>query len=204
MRTAGAPGPGRHLRVLIADEDKEALHKLASVLEVLGHEVTPYVVSVAEAIELIGTEDPDLAIVVMHKDDEHALALIQETVEYASGPVIAQTRDGDVEFVARAAERGISAWIESTSPEIVQGAIEVAMRRHEETDRLQDKVDQLESALDRRAVIERAKGILMERHGLDERAAFELIRDHARGQSRRVVDVALTVTEGHALLPKRS
>src|SRR5215216_8016961 len=175
MPTKGDPGPGRHLRVLIADEDEEALHQLASVLEMLGHEVAPYVVSVAEAIELIATEDPDLAIVVVHQDDEHALALISETVEYASGPVIAQTRNGDVEFVARAAEHGISAWIESLSPEAVQGAIEVALRRYEEASRLQVKVDQLESALERRAVIERAKGIVMERHGLDERAAFELM-----------------------------
>jgi AmiR/NasT family two-component response regulator len=193
----------RHLRVLIADEDEDALHHLAAVLEQLGHEVTPYVVSVSEAIELIATEDPDLAIVVVHQDDEHALALIAETVEYASGPVIAQTRDGDVEFVARAAEHGISAWIESASPQVVQGAIEVALRRYEETSRLQLKVDQLESALERRALIERAKGILMERHAVDERRAFDLMRDHARAQSRRVVDVARTVTEGHALLPKQ-
>ena len=195
---------GRHLRVLIADEDRDALRHLGSVLESLGHEVTPYVVSVAEAIELISTEDPDLAIVVVHKDDEHALALIQETVEYASGPVIAQTRDGDVDFVARAAERGISAWIESATPEVVQGAIEVALRRYEEASRLETKVEQLESALERRAMIERAKGILMERHAVDERAAFELLRDHARAQSRRVVDVAVTVADGHALLPKRA
>jgi AmiR/NasT family two-component response regulator len=193
----------RHLRVLIADEDEDALHHLAAVLEQLGHEVTPYVVSVSEAIELIATEDPDLAIVVVHQDDEHALALIAETVEYASGPVIAQTRNGDVDFVARAAERGISAWIESASPEVVQGAIEVALRRYEETARLQVKVDQLESAIERRALIERAKGILMERHTLDDRGAFELLRDHARAQNRRVVDVARTVTEGHALLPPR-
>jgi AmiR/NasT family two-component response regulator len=193
----------RHLRVLIADEDEDALHHLAAVLEQLGHEVTPYVVSVSEAIELIATEDPDLAIVVVHQDDEHALALIAETVEYASGPVIAQTRNGDVDFVARAAERGISAWIESASPEVVQGAIEVALRRYEENARLQVKVDQLESALERRALIERAKGILMERHAVDERRAFELMRDHARAQSRRVVDIARTVTEGHALLPKQ-
>ena len=193
----------RHLRVLIADEDKDALHHLAAVLEDLGHEVAPYAVSVSEAVELIATEDPDLAIVVVHQDDEHAMALIGETVEYASGPVIAQTRDGDVEFVARAAERGISAWIESSTPEIVQGAIEVALRRYEETAKLQVKVDQLESALQRRAQIERAKGILMERHGIDEREAFALLRDHARAQSRRVVDVAGAVTEGHALLPKR-
>jgi len=193
----------RHLRVLIADEDEDALHHMAAVLEQLGHEVTPYVVSVSEAVELIGTDDPDLAIVVVHQDDEHALALIAETVEYASGPVIAQTRNGDVAFVARAAERGISAWIESTSPQVVQGAIEVALRRYEETSRLQLKVDQLESALERRALIERAKGILMERHALDERRAFDLMRDHARAQSRRVVDVARTVIDGHALLPKQ-
>jgi response regulator NasT len=194
----------RNLRVLIANEDREALNELGTVLQSLGHEVAPYVVSVAEAIELIGTEDPDLAIVVVHHDDDHALALIQETVEYASGPVIAQTRDNNVEFVARAAERGISAWIEKISPEVVQGAIEVALRRYEETQRLETKVEQLESALDRRAIIERAKGILMERHALDDRAAFELLRDHARSQSRRVVDVARTVTEGHALLPPRA
>jgi AmiR/NasT family two-component response regulator len=203
MPAVSASSTARHLRVLIADEDRDALSHLGAVLESLGHEVTPYVVSVADAIELISTEDPDLAIVVVHKDDEHALALIQETVEYASGPVIAKTRDGDVDFVARAAERGISAWIESASPEVVQGAIEVALRRYEEASRLETRVEQLESALERRAVIERAKGILMERHAVDERAAFELLRDHARAQSRRVVDVAVSVAEGHALLPKR-
>jgi AmiR/NasT family two-component response regulator len=203
MATSNGAATERHLRVLIADEDKDALHALGSVLGDLGHEVAPYVVSVAEAIELIATEDPDLAIVVVHRDDEHALALIQETVEYASGPVIAQTRDSDVDFVARAAERGISAWIESTSPEAVQGAIEVALRRYEESERLQTKVEQLESALERRAVIERAKGIVMERHGIGEREAFDRLRDHARSQSRRVVDVALAVAEGHALLPPR-
>ena len=203
MTQAGAEAVVRHLRVLIADEDRAALEQLGEVLVGLGHEVTPYVVSVAEAVELIGTEDPDLAIVVVHQDDDHALALIQETVEYASGPVIAKTKDGDVEFVARAAERGISAWIESTTPEHVQGAIEVALRRYAELESLQSKVEQLESALERRALIERAKGIVMERHGVDERAAFDLLRDHARSQSRRVVDVAVAVADGHALLPPR-
>jgi AmiR/NasT family two-component response regulator len=201
------PHPGspieRHLRVLVADENRDALRALAGVLGDLGHEVTPYAVSVTEAAQLISTEDPDLAIVVVHRDDEHALALIGEAVEYASGPVIAQTRDGDVDFVARAAERGISAWIESNEPEVVQGAIEVALRRYQEAARLQEKVDQLETALERRSMIERAKGIVMERHGVDDRRAFELLRDHARSSGRRVVDVAQSVLDGHALLPRR-
>lgn len=193
----------RHLRILIADENEAALADLGGVLTTLGHEVTPFAVSVAEAAELILSEDPDLAIVMVHHDDDHALALIGEAVDCASGPVIALMRGGDVEFVARAAERGISAYIETLAPEPVQGAIEVALRRYREAKDLTEKVEQLEGALDRRAIIERAKGILMERHSIDDKAAFECLRDRARSTGRRVVDVARAVTEGHSLLPRR-
>ena len=193
----------RNLRILIADENESALRELHAVLAQLGHEVTPYAVSVHDAIELIVKDDPQVAIVVVHKDDEHALALIGEAVEYASGPVIAQLPDADVDFLSRAADRGISAYVESMDPESIQGAIEVAVRRYREAQQLHEKVDQLESALERRGVIERAKGILMERHGVGERQAFELLRDHSRATSRRVVEVAQAVLDGHALLPKR-
>jgi AmiR/NasT family two-component response regulator len=192
-----------NLRVLIADENEAALRGLHQVLAQLGHEVTPYAVSVHEAVELIAKEDPEVAIVVVHNDDEHALALIGEAVEYASGPVIAQLPDADVEFLARAAEAGISAYAESMDPESIQGAIEVAVRRYREASGLGEKVEQLESALERRGVIERAKGILMERHSVAEREAFELMRDHARASGRRVIEVAQSVLDGHALLPKR-
>ena len=191
-----------NLRVLVADEDRRALDDLGRTLTDLGHEVTPYAVSVAEAANLIAAEEPDLAFVMAHRDDEHALALIGETVEYAAGPVIAHIRGGDVDFVARAAERGISAWIETTSPEAVQGAIEVALRRYRDAAQLSEKVDQLETALERRSVIERAKGIIMERHAVDEHTAFKLLRDHARSSNHRVLDVARAVVDGHGLLPK--
>lgn len=192
-----------NLRVLVANEDRAQLDELAGTLAALGHEVTPYAVSVREAMELIATEDPDLAFVMVHQDDEHALALIGEVVEFASGPVIAHVRGGDVDFISRAAERGISAWIESASAESVQGAIEVALRRYREKAELSEKVDQLQTALERRALIERAKGIVMERHSVDERGAFELLREQARSSNRRVVDVARAVLDGHALLPRQ-
>lgn len=192
----------RGLRVLLADEDPDKLERLGDALQSLGHIVTSFAVSVREAAEIIAREDPDLAIVAVHEDDEHALELIGEAVEFAAGPVIAQVPDGDTDFVARAAERGISAWVESSQPNSVQAAIEVAMRRYRETIQLSDKVDQLQSAIERRAVIERAKGILMERHGVSDREAFELLRENARSASRRVVDVSQAVVDGHALLPR--
>ena len=78
------------------------------------------------------------------------------------------------------------------------------MRRWREQRDLTEQVERLENALERRAVIERAKGILMERQSLDDRAAFQRLREHARSTNRTVVDVAAAVAEGHALLPKGS
>lgn len=193
-----------NLRILLANERKEDLRALGDVLDALGHEVTPFAVSVAEATELIAREDPDVAFVVLDGDDEHGLALISETVTFASGPVLVTVRQAEsAETIARAADMGIAGYVDSWAPADVQGAIDVAMRRHREEERLHEKVAQLESALDRRAVIERAKGVLMERHTVAERAAFELLREHARSSGRRVVDVAQTVLDGHALLPPK-
>jgi AmiR/NasT family two-component response regulator len=193
----------RDLRILLANEREDDLRRLGDVLDGLGHDVTPFAVSVSEASELIAREDPDLAFVVIDEDDEHGLALISETVEFASGPVLVSVREAkNPTLIARAAEMGIAGYVDSWAPQDVQAAIEVALRRHREQARLNEKVDQLETALERRTVIERAKGILMERHGIDEREAFQLLREHARGAQRRVLDVAQSVLDGHALLPK--
>lgn len=189
------------LRVLVADEDAEALDRLAELLQQLGHSACAYAIEVSEVAEKVVSDDPDLSMVVVHRDDDHALALIEEICAYATGPVIALTLDDDPEFAARAADRGIAAQATPTEPDAVQAAIEVALRRHAEIERLEAKVDQLEGALARRAVIERAKGILMERHGVDDRTAFERLRTHARTERRRVVEIAIAVSEGQLELP---
>lgn len=191
----------RGLRVLLADERREALDHLAQVVESLGHDVMPYAIRVAEAAELIVRDEPDIACVMVHDDDDHALAIISEVVEVGSTPVIAVLLHENAEFVARAVEHGVVAYIHSASPTVVQGAFELALRGHRHTAELSAKVAQLETALDRRAMIERAKGILMERHAIDDRQAFSKLRDDARSRRIAVIDVAVAVAEEGALLP---
>jgi response regulator NasT len=191
------------LRVLTADENREQLRALGALLEQLGHEVVSRAVSVSEAAAMIAAEDPDASLVRLHRDDEHALALIEELGESASGPVIVVLDEADPDFISEAAARGIASFAQPPDSDNVQAAIELAVRRHADNAALTDRVDQLETALERRAVIERSKGILMERHGIDDRAAFVLLRDHARRNSRTVVEMARSVDEGHALLPKK-
>jgi response regulator NasT len=192
--------PTNALRILAADEDQMALARTASVLGRLGHDVTATAVDLAQVTEAIAREEPELSVVVVHHDDEHALDLVEEIGAFASGPIIALLAADDAAFVRRAAERGIYAAVRDGDPEALQSAIEIALRRHAETVQLEAQVDRLETALERRAVIERAKGILMERHGLTDREAFDRLRTHARSHNRTVVDVAGSVNEGHALL----
>ena len=192
------------LRVLAADEDEATLRATDELLRSLGHTVTAHAVSVREASDLIASEDPDLSVVVVHDDDEHALDLIEEISEYARGPLVVLLGAHESDFLSSAAERGIDAFARPQFENEVQGAIELAIKRHAERARLTEQVEQLESALERRGAIERAKGILMERHSADERQAFELLRENARKSSRRVVELAHAVSDGHSLLPNRA
>jgi AmiR/NasT family two-component response regulator len=192
----------RSLKVLLADEDEGALRITAALVRDLGHEVAEMAIGMQEAAEVIARDDPDLSIVVVYDNGGYALDLIEEISEFARGPVIAILENEDPAFVSAAAERGIYAYAREGMAESIQSAIEVALRRHAETRRLSEQVQRLESALERRALIERAKGILMERHSVGEREAFDRLRGHARSRNRTVVDVAASVAEGHALLPK--
>ena len=86
------------------------------------------------------------------------------------------------------------AYITDSNPEQLQDSIEIALRRFAE-------FQSLEGAFGRRALIERAKGILMERHDTSEDHAFEMLRSHSRSANRRLVDIAAAVVEGRSLLP---
>ena len=198
-----APGSAKALRILAADENEQALRRTADLLEHLGHDVTALAVEVNAVADRIAEADPDAAVVVVHRDDEHALDLIEEINAFASGPVVALLDGEDPDFARRAAERGVDAIAGRHSPDALQTALELAVRRHLDSARLAEQVDQLEGALGRRALIERAKGVLMERHRVGERESFELLRGHARARNRTVVDVARGVLDGHPLLPPR-
>jgi AmiR/NasT family two-component response regulator len=202
VREDHAEGSARHLRALAADEDKQALESLTQSLDRLGHEVTGKAIRLDEVSKAIEEEEPDIALVKLHSDEGHALNLIEEIIDRSACPVVAVLNEERPEFIGEAADRGIYAYARPETDEAVQAAIELAVRRHAELDRLSDAVDQLEGALHRRALIERAKGILMERHSIEADDAFEMLREHARSHNQKLVEVARSVAEGHTLLPK--
>ena len=183
-----------HLRVLIANERKDRLALVAPIVIGLGHEVIAREIEVEDVGAVTARERPDVALVGLGQSSEHALELIGKIVREAACPVIALLHGRDPAFVREASKRGIFAHISDAETEDWQSAIDIVLRRFAE-------YHELEGAFGRRALIERAKGILMERHAIDETSAFELLRDRSRVDNRKLVDLAAAIVDGHRLLP---
>lgn len=186
------------LRVLVADGPGVRLGEVTRTLAGLGHDVIARESSLPDVAHITATERPDVAVVIVHEGTAKALQLIDRIVHEAACPVIAVLDVQDREFINEAAKRGIFAYIaDGHDPQEMQSAIDIVLRRFAE-------YHALEGAFARRAVTERAKGILMERHGIGEQEAFIMLRDRARRTQRKLVDVADAVVTGHPMLPARS
>jgi AmiR/NasT family two-component response regulator len=184
-----------HLRVLIANERKDRLALVAPIVAALGHEVIAREIKVNDVGAVTARERPDVALVGLGQSSEHALGLIEKIVREAACPVILLIHAPDPAFVKEASKRGIFAYITDAEAEDWQSSIDIVLRRFTE-------YHDLEGAFGRRAVIERAKGILMERHSIDEQAAFAMLHDSSRQNNRKLIDVATAVVAGYLLLPR--
>jgi AmiR/NasT family two-component response regulator len=163
----------------------------------LGHEVIAREIEVEDVGAVTARERPDVALVGLGDDTAHALDLIDRIVRTAACPVIVLLHVHDPAFIREASKRGVFAHISDQDIADLddwQSAIDIVLRRFAE-------YHELQGAFGRRALIERAKGILMERHGIGEGDAFALLRDQARIANRNLIDLATAVVDGHLLLP---
>lgn len=183
------------LRILVADGRTEVLHEVAHTVSGLGHDVVGEA-DVGDVAALTASLRPDAAIVIVGESSAHALDLIGRIVTEASCPVIAILDVEDEAFIREAARRGIFAYITmGREAAALQSSLDVVLSRFAE-------YHGLEGAFARRAITERAKGILMERHAIDEKQAFTMLREEARRRNRKITDVAEAVALSVRLLPR--
>lgn len=183
-----------HLRVLIANEKRERLEQLAQVVAGLGHEVIAQEVDVKGVSAATAREHPDVALVGLGSNSDHALELISEIVRDSFCPVIALLSAQDPDYVNEAATRGVFAYIvEGPGSQELQSALSITLRRFAEYQSLQ-------GAFGRRATIEQAKGILMAQHGIDQDQAFTMLRAHSQRTGRKMIEIAEAIVQSHVLL----
>jgi two-component system, response regulator PdtaR len=189
--------PPPRLRILIAEDETIIRLDLRDVLERAGHEVCAEARDGEEAVALALAEQPELAILDVKMPRLDGIEAARRILAERPIPIVMLTAYGQDELVARAVEAGVFGYLVKPFRETdLLPAIHTARARHAELETMRDEAESLAEALATRKVVERAKGILMEREGLSENDAFVRLRraSQSSGRPLRVVAEAVIAT----------
>jgi len=191
------------LRVLIADD--EALHNLAlsSQLQSLGHQVVAMATNGREAVELARELKPDLAFLDIRMPGMTGPEAANQIASERPIPMIILSAYSDERTVEEATRSPIFHYlVKPVDPDDLAPAIAVARARFEEWLEAKRQRDLLETKLEERKLIERAKGLLMETRGLTEREAYRFLQKTSQDKNTPMVELARKILLAAPLLQK--
>ena len=151
---------------------------------------------------------PDIIILDAESDARDALEHVVMATRDARRPIVMFTNDNDTSNARAAVAAGVSAYIVAgLSTERIRPILDVAMARFEQDQALRaelasakTEVQDLNTELKNRRIIDRAKGLLMQRQGLSEQAAYEKLRKSAMDKGLKVMDVSQRMLDAMDLL----
>jgi len=180
----------RPLRVLLAEDESIIRLGLRRILEEAGHQVVA-APDGRTAVKLARQTRPDVALLDIKMPGLDGLEAAREIYLQRPLPIVLLTAYGDQELVERAAGLPILAYlIKPVNEQELLATLEVVTARFEEQQWLVQQATELEEQLEARKVVERAKGVLMERESLGEKEAYLRIQRQARQERRTMRQVA--------------
>lgn len=185
------------MRILIAEDETIIRLDLRDLLVQSGFEVVAEAKDGEEAVALALSEKPDLAIMDVKMPKLDGIDAARRILEERPIPIVMLTAYGQEELVSRAVEAGVFGYlVKPFREQDLLPAIRAASARHEELQALREEAETLSEALASRKVIERAKGLLMEKDGLSEQDAFARLRkaSQASGRPLKVIAEAVVAT----------
>ncbi|HSO02657.1 MAG TPA: response regulator [Gaiellaceae bacterium] len=185
------------MRILVAEDETIIRMDLRALLEAAGFEVCAEARDGEEAVALARSEQPDLAVLDVKMPRLDGIEAARRILEERPIPIVMVTAYGERELVARAVEAGVFGYLVKPFRETdLLPAIATARARHDELAAVREEAGSLSEALAARKAIERAKGLLMEREGLNEQDAFARLRKASQisGRPLKVVAEALIAT----------
>jgi response regulator NasT len=193
----------RSLKIVVADDELDMRDYFQQIVPLLGHQVVGVAQTGRELVELCTTTRPDLVITDIKMPDMDGIDAATEIYRKAAIPVILVSAYNDPEFLRRAEADHIMAYLVKPIKQAdLEPAISIAMHRFDQFQALRKEAADLKQALADRKVIEKAKGIVMKKAGLDEHDAFRRLQRLASDKNRKLIDIAQTIlTAEEALEP---
>jgi AmiR/NasT family two-component response regulator len=182
------------LRIAVADDEPDMREYFQKILPRLGHQVVAVASDGRGLVEACRTHHPELVITDIKMPDMDGIDAASRIYEQEPVPVILVSAYHDPDLIARAEADHIMAYlVKPIKLADLAPAIGLAIRRFEQFQALRQEANGLRQALEDRKVIERAKGVLMKRSGLDEPSAFRRLQKLASEKNLKLVELARTI-----------
>ena len=189
------------VRILVAEDNDLVALTLEEQLKSLGYDVIAVAHTGAEAIDLASRLTPDMIIMDIRMPEIEGTEAAARINAQRPTPILMLTAYTDRETIRRAEAAGALGYLVKPVNEAeLSPAINIALARFRDLQGLRQQVNDLEENLEARKLIERAKGILMQRLGLSERDAYERLRQRARDKRAKMKDIAQAIIEAEELL----
>lgn len=189
------------LRILLINDNPALLDQLSGALTAQGDEVISIASGASDLTRAVELHRPDVIIVDAESPSRDTLEQICALNEAAPRPIVMFTGERDQSIIRAAVQAGVTAYVvDGLSPERLKPVLDVAITRFEEEQRLKSKLDTAERQLAERKLVDKAKGILMDRRGLSEDEAYKLLRKTAMEGGQRIGEVARNLIDASKLL----
>ncbi len=179
------------LRVVIADDESIIRLDLKETLQRMGHQVVAEAGDGRTAVELVRQHRPDLVVLDVKMPEMDGVDAAKEISKEKLAPVLLLTAYSQQDLVKRAMEAGVFAYVVKPFTESdLLPAIGVATARFREFNVISEQAESLTQALDTRKLVDRAKGLLMDKNGLKEADAFRRIQQQSMNTRKSMREIA--------------
>jgi response regulator NasT len=184
-------GPDAALKILVIDENPIRRSIIESGLKEAGFTSVTVLSNTTRLIDLIYSLDPEVILIDLENPSRDVLEQMFQVSRVVRRPIAMFVDRGDKAEIEAAIDAGVSAYIvDGLKKERVKPILDMTISRFNAFHRLRAELEEAKSALKERKAIEKAKGILMKSRGLDEDAAYDLLRKTAMSQGKRIGDIA--------------
>lgn len=193
--------PAPDLTILVIDENAIRASIIEEGLREAGHSRVTVIHEVNGVAKIIETLKPDVIVIDIENPNRDMMEHLFQLTRTVSRPIAMFVDRSDTASIEAAVEAGVSAYVvDGLSKQRIKPVLDLAVRRFQAFSRLQRELDEAKNALAERATIDRAKSILMKRRGIDEPAAYALLRGQAMRTNRRIVEIAEAIVTSEALM----
>jgi response regulator NasT len=179
------------LRIAVADDEQDMRYYLQKIIPLAGHQVVATAENGKQLIEQCRATHPDVVITDIKMPDMDGIEAARNIYQDRPTPIILVSAYHDADLVERANADFVQAYLVKPIKQAdLAPAIAVAVRRFQQLMAAHKEAQDLRQALEDRKVIERAKGIMMRRLGLEEQDSFHRLQRLASNRNRKLADIA--------------